>query len=379
MRTTPLDPVEYPAPPRRLRILLVDEGHSMNCEFFREVPEHEVERLDCLEGVAFPGRFRRSWAEIRKKIREKRFDLAVVTDRKHCFWRPGAGVFFGLWRLAKAAVTEPGRLAHWLVPRQLFRAGVPWALMERNDQCLLREGNHILFHWASRVFVRELLQNRYEIFHAYREGSERMRLWPKVLGGGPKVPMELTKILPISLGWKTGVALAEPSREKMHDILFCGQESMRTPRMAAVSELRESAQRLGWKFFHPEKLSPEEFHRECSRAWLCLSPSGNGWDCYRHYEALLAGSVPLINYPWIERYAPLEDGKHCLFFSVERGHLTEVVRRALGQKESLFEMARAGAERVRKYHTHEALRNYVIHETLAARGVSGSARLGSSC
>lgn len=374
-----MDPVEYPAPPRRLRILLVDEGHSMNCEFFREVPEHEVEWLDCLEGVAFPGRFRRRWAEVRKKIREKRFDLAVVTDRKHCFWRPGAGVFSGLWRLAKAAVTEPGRLAHWLVPRQLFRAGVPWALMERNDQCLLREGNHILFHWASRVFVRELLQNRYEIFQTYREGSERIRLWPKVLGGGPQVPMDLAKILPISLGWKTGIALAESSPEKTHDILFCGQESMRTPRMAAVSELRESAQRLGWKFFHPEKLTPEEFHRECSRAWLCLSPSGNGWDCYRHYEALLAGSVPLINYPWIERYAPLEDGKHCFFFSVERGHLTEVVRRALGQKESLFVMARAGAERVRKHHTHEALRNYVIHETLAARSVSSSAHLGSSC
>ena len=369
MRTTPLDPVEYPAPPRRLRILLVDEGHTMNCEFFREVPEHEVERLDCLEGVTFPGRFRRHWAEVRKQIREKRFDLAVVTDRKHCFWRPGAGIFSGMWRLAKAAVAEPGRLAHWLLPRQLFRAGVPWALMERNDQCLLREGNHILFHWASRVFVRELLQNRYEIFQAYREGSNQMRLWPKVFRAGPRVPLDIEKIRPISLGWRPGSIRAAPDGEKVHDIIFCGQQSMRTPRMAAISELKESARQAGWKFFCPEKLSQEEFHRECARAWLCLSPSGNGWDCYRHYEALLTGSVPLINYPWIERYAPLEDGRHCLFYSVERGHLTEVVKKALHNKNLLRSMADQGADRVRKYHSHEALRNYVIHETLITQSV----------
>ena len=378
MRTTPLDPVKYPAPSRRLRILLVDEGHTMNCDIFREVPEHEVERLDCLEGGTSPAGFRRQWAEVREKIRAKRFDLAVVTDRKHCFWRPGAGIFAGLWRLAKAAAVDPGRLAHLLVPRELTHAGIPWALMERNDQCLVREGNHLLFHLANRVFVRELLQNRYEIFQAYREGSDRIRLWPKAFRGGAKVPMDLTKILPISLGWKTGKALAQPNREKTHDIIFCGQESMRTPRMAAVSELRESARREGWKFFCPERLSQEEFHRECARAWLCLSPSGNGWDCYRHYEALLTGSLPLINYPWIERYAPLEEGKHCFFFSVERGHLTEVVRRALAQKERLLEMVRSGAQRVEKYHTHEALRNYVIHETLATRAVSGSVRPGVS-
>jgi hypothetical protein len=238
--------------------------------------------------------------------------------------------------------------------------------MERNDQCLVREGNHLLFHLANRVFVRELLQNRYEIFQAYREGSERMRLWPKALRWGPQVPLDLEKILPISLGYRSGSIHAEPSTEKTHDIIFCGQESMRTPRMAAVSELKESARREGWRFFCPERLTQEEFHRECARAWLCLSPSGNGWDCYRHYEALLTGSVPLINYPWIERYAPMEDGKHCLFFSVERGHLTEVVRKALSQKEQLKTIARAGEELVRRYHSDKSLRNYVIQETLQA-------------
>ena len=344
---------------------MVDEGDTMNCDFFREVPEHDLDRLDCgpdSEG----GRqaFREKWAQVGKRIKNREYDLAVVTDRKHCFWRPGAGPVSGFWRMAKASLWEPRRLAHLLVPRALTRAGIPWALMERNDQCLIREGNHLLFHLANRVFVRELLQNRYEIFQAYREGSERMRLWPKALRGGPQVPLDLEKIFPISLGYKSGSIQAEPDPEKTHDIIFCGQESMRTPRMAAVSELKESARREGWRFFCPERLTQKEFHRECARAWLCLSPSGNGWDCYRHYEALLTGSVPLINYPWIERYAPMEDGKHCLFFSVERGHLTETVRKALGEKGRLKTLAHAGMELVRKYHSHEGLRNYVVQETL---------------
>lgn len=336
----------------------------MNAEFFRGAAEHDVDRLDCGPEADADGPFRFRWKEVIRRIRRKEYDLAVVTDRKHCFWKPGAGVISGLVRFGKAALIEPRRLAHLQIPRELSKVGIPWSLLERNDQCLIREGNHLLFHLAKRVFVRELLQNRFEIFQAYREGNNQMRLWPKAFRAGPRVPLAIEKIRPISLGWRPKSILAEPAAEKAHDIIFCGQEAMRTPRMAAVSELKESARQAGWKFFCPEKLSQEEFHRECARAWLCLSPSGNGWDCYRHYEALLTGSVPLINYPWIERYAPLEDGRHCLFYSVERGHLTEVVKKALNNKNLLRSMADQGAERVCKYHSHRALRNYVIHETL---------------
>jgi len=371
MNTTPLDPVDYPPFSRRLKILLVDEGDTMNAEFLRGATEHDVDRLDCGPAADADGGFRFRWKEVGKKISQKEYDLAVVTDRKHCFWRPGAGLVSGLFRLGKAALAEPSRLAHLQIPIELSKARIPWALLERNDQCLIREGNHLLFHLASRVFVRELLQNRFEIFQAYRQGADRMRLWPKAFRAGRQVPLDIEKIRAISLGWRPGSILDEPAGEKIHDIIFCGQESLRTPRMAAVHELKESAEREGWKFFYPGELGQEEFHRECGRAWLCLSPSGNGWDCYRHYEALLTGSVPLINYPWIERYAPFEDGKHCLFFSVERGHLTAVVRKALQNKDLLRSIAKEGAARVQKYHSHAALRNYLIHETLAASRSAG--------
>jgi hypothetical protein len=70
---------------RRLRILVVDEGNTMNCDLFREVPEHEIERLDCGSEAGADGMFRSRWAKITESIRGKRYDLAVVTDRKRDF------------------------------------------------------------------------------------------------------------------------------------------------------------------------------------------------------------------------------------------------------------------------------------------------------
>jgi hypothetical protein len=354
-----------------MRILVLDEGLTMNCAFFRDTPEHEIHRFDCGPEANVDGKFRFRWSEVRRKIRQGQFDLAVVTDRKHCFWRPERGVLSGLARLAKAALWEPQRVAHLLVPRELHRAGIPWALMERNDQCLIREGNHLLYHLATKVFVRELLQNRYEIFQAYRRGEHDLRLWPKACRAGTKVPIDISKILPISLGLKPESRL-EPflAEKKQHDIIWGGSLDFRTPRMAAVDELAEASAKHGWRFFRPQKLTPAEFWQECSRSWLCLSPSGNGWDCYRHYEILTSGSVPLINYPWIERYAPLQDKKHCFFFSVERGHLTEVIAQALSVKEKLGQMTKEGQTWVWSHHRQEALRNYVIHETLRAHPYS---------
>jgi len=379
MKTSPSDPSEIPRMARRLRILVLDEGNTMNCDLFREAPEHDIDRLDCGPEADTDGGFRSRWAKITKDIQEKRYDLAVVTDRKHCFWKPGTGAVAGFFRWGKAHLKEPRRLAHLEIPRQLSRVGIPWALMERNDQCLIREGNHLLFHLATRVFVRELLQNRYEIFQSYREGSDSLRLWPKALRGGPRVPMVLEKILPIALGLRPLPGLRDSrDGEKTHDIFWSGGTSFRTPRLSAVEELGESAQRLGWNFVIREALSEQDYLKECSRAWLSLSPSGNGWDCFRHYEAAAVGSVPVINYPWIERYAPLQDGRHCFFYPVERGALTAVVERALADKEALRRMGREAAAHVNRHHTYRALRNYVIHETLAARDVPGSVRSGSS-
>ena len=62
------------------------------------------------------------------------------------------------------------------------------------------------------------------------------------------------------------------------------------------------------------RLSQTEYWKRMSQAWLTWSPEGLGWDCFRHYEAPLAGSIPVINSPTIVRYVPLIDGVHAFYY-----------------------------------------------------------------
>ena len=88
----------------------------------------------------------------------------------------------------------------------------------------------------------------------------------------------------------------------------------------------------------------------------------------------MAGSVPLINYPWIERHAPLRDKEHVLHYSPEQGHLTHVIRSAMADREGLGQMVQAGREHVLLYHTYQALRDYLLTETLHMAGKNTGTR-----
>jgi hypothetical protein len=112
-------------------------------------------------------------------------------------------------------------------------------------------------------------------------------------------------------------------------------------------------------------MNPAEYHKALTESHLCLSPPGMGWDCFRHYEAMLAGSVPLMTYPTILQYQAPIHGKHCFYFAPEPGGLTRALEHALSLKAQLPQMAEAGRKLVLQHHTIPKLRDYVISETLA--------------
>src|SRR5439155_445835 len=82
-----------------------------------------------------------------------------------------------------------------------------------------------------------------------------------------------------------------------------------------------------------------EFLERCARAWLVWAPEGFGWDCFRSYEAAVCGSVPLMNRPTIERYQPLIEGVHALYYDVEPGELGRAVMAALADRDRLVAIA----------------------------------------
>ena len=105
-----------------------------------------------------------------------------------------------------------------------------------------------------------------------------------------------------------------------------------------------------------------EFIEKMHAAWLVWSPEGSGWDCYRHYEVPVAGSVPLINHPTIHRYAPLLGGVHCIQYGVEGDDLCRQVEAALQDKARLRQMADAAHAHVLEHHTYAALGGHLLSQ-----------------
>jgi hypothetical protein len=152
-----------------------------------------------------------------------------------------------------------------------------------------------------------------------------------------------------------------PPREKDIDVMFAGN-IFNEPRKRAVEEARSLAQR-GFRVFIPDKPLPyPAFMEALSRAWIVLSPEGEGWDCYRHYESCLAGSVPLINRPSYRRHLYLEDGTHCFYYDADRDSVAERVVALLADKPRLSRMAEEGRRYVLAHHTRPAVARYILNE-----------------
>lgn len=105
--------------------------------------------------------------------------------------------------------------------------------------------------------------------------------------------------------------------------------------------------------------------RRCAESWITLSPAGLGWDCYRHMEAALAGSVPLVSTPTIERYRPLVTGEHCLAYHPDEDRIVPIVTEALADKARLQRMAEAARQHVLDHLTETAICRQLLRENSA--------------
>jgi len=318
-----------------------------------------------------------TWTEIRKTLRQidhESFDCAIVSYREKTFFPNGAGWIRGLLQALAAGLSSPYELGQLLMFAKLIQKNVPIALINRSDSGHIPVGSDWFYRRSHACFVRELypapeilLQ---DIFTSSGGNLQSNRRAQKILSlWDPHCPRyrNVENLRPISLGISDSNTPKIPSSEhKIWDLFFAGDLHEKSLRTRLVQECRQFEKAKGLKFLITDRISHSDYLKALSESRLCLSPPGMGWDCWRHYEAMLAGSIPLMTYPTILQHHPAIDGKHCFYFAPEPGGLTRALEHALLLKSQLPQMADAGRQLVLNHHTFSTLREYVIRETLSA-------------
>lgn len=342
---------------RRLRILEIGETQLFHWAMPDETTAlYASYRADLRKG--------RPWLTLTRlfragrDIRAGKYDAVVLHPPFYAGWHPRSFMAALKFTLLKG---RPGDLYGALVSPILFELmrflpeTVPIVAIDRSDSFGTPRHHFFLLDKAALFYKRELPVDHWQVFY----GSGHRRLPGLSFRMKDFWKRRVAKLRPVGLGATREQALAartvEPG-EKTNDLFFAGStEGNSTVRREIARQLDELRAR-GIVVDVPEgRLSLEAYLKRCSQAWLTLSPAGLGWDCYRHNEAAMVGSVPLVSVPTIHRFRPLLVGEHCLAYYPDEDRLADVVEEALADKDRLRRMAAAARAHAWENHTEYAL------------------------
>ena len=186
------------------------------------------------------------------------------------------------------------------------------------------------------------------------------------------------KLQPISLGiekvedWPE----AEGFPDKKWDVFYSASAHKMIPAREKAAATMKALEARGLRVFCPDKpLDPVAYRKAMRQSWLCLSPGGFGWDCFRHYEIAASRSCPVITSPTISAYQPYVDGESGYVVDMAEDW-TERIVELLKDKQAIEQTTRHAYEHVVAFHSFAALGKYVmamIEERLVERGGSETA------
>lgn len=257
------------------------------------------------------------------------------------------------WNIRPARPDDPERA----VAADMIGAigNVPLAVLDVHDAPQLDPGDLPLLDRCDAFFKRELPTDAEILFFRFVDRKRARAGIPEKMH---PIPIALS---PERIAFAPGRPLAKTS-----DIFFSGNIANSEVRRVGIEQLR-ALRREGIDVDIGERMPIEQYMERCAKARLVWSPEGYGKECFRHYEAALCGSVPVINRAPRILHRPLQDSEHCFYYDASEEHgLANAVRRGLAGPERLRAMSMAGQEWVKKYHTMEAVSRYVAVTVLGA-------------
>ena len=301
------------------------------------------------------------------------YDLIVVAPPFYPGWRPRSFLAAFKFTVVKGRPQELwGALISPLIFALLrFFPGDRMIAVDRSDSFGLPRHSFFLLDKARAFFKRELPIDHWQTLY----GSGHSRLPGANFRRKSRWQKRIHKLRPIGLGLRADLeaaALAAGNAVKRRDVFFAGSIYGNSSVRALVPTQLEALRAAGVDVDWPEKTVPRaEFYQRCAEAWLVLSPAGLGWDCYRHVEAALCGSVPLVSAPSIDRYKPYVIGEQCIAYHPDENHFVETVTYALKDKNRLVAMAASARDHATAHLTEVAMCRALLAE-FARSGDSSS-------
>jgi hypothetical protein len=298
-----------------------------------------------------------SFFDILQGLRKRDWDLMFCYPPPLPLWDRRRGAAGALSMLARLIFRFRG------LGTYLFRsAGIPLIVLDYNDTLSVPVPGLPLLDRSVAYFKRELpLDPAKALFNV----APRFRTHKRVMAS-TFYERNRTKFRPISAGVpeETTRLAKDLNPEKTVDVFFAGSPTNSEIRRRGFEELKTLSERGYVIDISNGGLSKRDYLDRCARSWLTWSPEGYGWECLRHYEASLCGSVAILSTPGIARYAPLEDGIHSHIYSDRPGGLVDAVEAALSQKPALKLMAESAKRHVLAHHTHARICEHIVATSL---------------
>jgi hypothetical protein len=153
-----------------------------------------------------------------------------------------------------------------------------------------------------------------------------------------------------------------PKADKVNDVFFVGGTSIKERQK--VKLLQELCIKRDIRFYRPaERLSFDEFTKTLCVSKIAWSPEGTSWQCWRHYEALYYGAIPLINKPHDSIYNTLRHGKTALFYS-SLEEAFELIEKVVSGELDLSLTLEERRQFVIDHHSEYSVRDYITREML---------------
>ncbi len=294
-----------------------------------------------------------------KNLKEKHYDLIITTVCRMDF---DAGKYGKLSRISRrfkySFKANKYKMGGALVMDWL-RNGIelpPIVVIDDTDESFLWPRDFELFMNCVIYFKREMPFDKFMCFRLFEEKLNKQQ------------KIDLTqKLRPIwisydmeSLSAFTDIDTLVPYEKRDIDISFFCNIHMSHNRIEILPLLDALGKKYNVVTTESGKFAKSEFYDHLKRTKIGISLEGRAWDCPKHYELMLCGTLLLVSRPTIELAIDLKDGENCVFIDNKLQNLESLVNSYLADIALSSRIANNGYELTRKSLGNEKLVQYVL-------------------